>query len=215
MAIRRQLSDAAAAYVRGLIMSGASKPGDTVRPESIGEQLDISSTPAREALQMLRAEGFLQLAPGRGFTVAPLTGDDIRDIFTTQALLAGELAARFATTATDADLNELEALHHELIAAARRQQTEDLEAKNHAFHRQINRVAGSPKLLWALGLVTRYVPRQFYSAIPGWPQATVSDHTAILAALQARDPQAARAAMHAHITHAGSLLAENFDHRTR
>jgi len=210
---RLQLSDHAAAHVRALIMSGALRPGMSVRPEAVGEDLGISTTPAREALQLLRAEGFLELAPGRGFTVAPLTGDDIRDLFTTQALLAGELAARAAEAATESDVAELEALHHELIAAARRQDTEGLETKNHEFHRHINRLAGSRKLRWALGLVTRYVPRQFYASIPGWPAATVSDHEAILAGIRNGDPARARSAMHEHIVHAGELLAQNFDSR--
>ena len=44
---RPQLSDEAASYVRNLIMSGRLRPGASVRPEAIGEALDISSTPAR------------------------------------------------------------------------------------------------------------------------------------------------------------------------
>lgn len=210
---RRQLSDDAAAHVRALIMSGALTPGQGVRPETVGEQLGISTTPAREALQLLRAEGFLDLAPGRGFMVAPLTGADVRDLFTVQALLAGELAARAAVAADEDSLDELEALHHELIAAARRGDTSGLEQKNHEFHRHINRLAQSRKVLWVLGLVTRYVPREFYGSIPGWPRATVDDHGELLAALRAHDADRARAAMSAHIAHAGELLAEHIDRR--
>lgn len=210
---RRQLSDHAASHVRALIMSGTLLPEMSVRPETVGEQLGISTTPAREALQLLRAEGFLELAPGRGFTVAPLTGNDVRDLFTTQALLAGELAARAAGEASASDLAELEALHHELIAAARRLDTQGLEAKNHEFHRHINRAAGSRKILWALSVVARYVPREFYASIPGWPEATVTDHGEILAGLRERDADRARRAMHQHVVHAGELLAQHFDSR--
>ncbi len=213
-ASRQQLSDQAASHVRALIMSGALRPGMSVRPEVVGAQLGISTTPAREALQLLRAEGFLNLAPGRGFTVAPLTGDDVRDLFTTQALLAGELAARAALLASSSDIDELEALHHELIAAARRLDTTGLEAKNHEFHRHINRVAGSRKIVWALSLVTRYVPREFYAAIPGWPEATVSDHGEILEGIRNHGADHARAAMHRHVVHAGELLAQHFDGRS-
>lgn len=210
---RRQLSDEASAYVRGLIMSGELRPGASVRPETIGEALDISTTPAREALQALRVEGFLELVPRRGFQVAPLSGQDIRDLFQVQALIAGELAARAAATATDDDVAELEALHHELIAAARRADQELLEEKNHAFHRQVNLMARSRKIVWSLSLITRYVPRQFYSSIPGWPQATVEDHSQLLEGIAARDPEGTRAAMIEHIVHAGELLAEHFDQR--
>ena len=210
---RPQLSDEASAFVRGLIMSGTLRPGAAVRPETIGEALNISTTPAREALQALRVEGFLDLVPRRGFLVAPLTGQDIRDLFQVQALIGGELAARAASTATDTDVAELEALHHELIAAAARNNDELLEEKNHAFHREINLLADARKMIWALGLITRYVPRRFYSSIPGWPRATADDHAALLEGIRARDPEATRAAMHTHIVHSGELLAAHFDER--
>ena len=210
---RRQLSDEASAYVRGLIMSGELRPGASVRPETIGEALGISTTPAREALQGLRVEGFLELLPRRGFQVAPLSGQDIRDLFQVQALIAGELAARAAGTATEDEVAELEALHHELIAAARRADQELLEEKNHAFHRQVNLMARSRKIVWSLSLITRYVPRQFYSSIPGWPKATMEDHSQLLEGIRARDPETTRRAMIEHIVHAGELLAEHFDQR--
>jgi DNA-binding GntR family transcriptional regulator len=210
---RPQLSEKATAHIRGLIMSGELQPGTLVRPETIGEDLGISTTPAREALQALRVEGFLELVPRRGFIVASLTGQDIRDLFQVQALIGGELAARAAAKATAQDVAELDALHHELIAAATRNDHAKLEEKNHAFHREINLMADSRKIIWLLGLVTRYVPRQFYSAIPGWPQATMDDHAELLSSIRAHDPEAARAAMQEHIVHSGELLAAHFDDR--
>jgi DNA-binding GntR family transcriptional regulator len=211
--VRRQRSDEASTYIRALIMSGELRPGTLVRPETIGEALGVSTTPAREALQALRVEGFLELVPRRGFIVAPLTGDDIRDLFRVQALIAGELAAQASSRASDADIAELEALHHELIAAARRTDHALLEEKNHAFHRQINIMAGSRKIIWALSLITRYVPRQFYSSIPGWPQATVQDHEKVLQGIQNRATEDTREAMITHIVHSGELLAQHFDQR--
>ena len=211
---RRQLSDDASAYVRGLIMSGQLRPGASVRPEVIGQELQISATPAREALQALRVEGFLELKPGRGFIVATLTGQDIRDLFQAHALIAGELAVRATLAASDAELGELEEQHERMLAAAGAGDLEALEARNHLFHRRINLLAASPKILWVLGLVTRYVPRQFYSSIQGWPAATTEDHAELLEAMRNRDAEAARAAMHRHIVHSGELLADHFDHRT-
>jgi DNA-binding GntR family transcriptional regulator len=210
---RSQLSDDASAYVRNLIMSGRLLPGESVRPEIIGDALGISTTPAREALQALRVEGFLQLLPRRGFIVAPLTGQDIRDLFTAQSLVSGELAARATQAATEADIVELEALHHELLAAAGRHDLTVLEEKNHAFHRQVNKIADSRKIAWVLGLLDRYVPHLFYSQIEGWPETTTADHNAIISAIKNHDSEAARSAMATHITHSGELLAAAFDIR--
>lgn len=210
---RPQLTDEASAHVRALIISGELRPGTQVRAETVGEMLQISTTPAREALQSLRVEGFLEQVPRKGFQVAPLTGNDIRDLFRVQSLIGGELAARTALSATEADMAELDALHHEVIAAATRNDHRLLEEKNHAFHREINLLADSRKIAWALGLVTRYVPRQFYATIEGWPQATMDDHAKLLESIRSKDSQTARTAMEEHIMHAGELLATYFDQR--
>lgn len=194
-------------------MSGQIRPGESVRAESIGAALDISATPAREALQALKVEGFLELVPRRGFQVAPLTGEDIEDLFQVQGLIAGEMAARAAVKATDADLVELEALHHEMLAAAGRADYRVLEEKNHAFHREINLIADSRKTVWVLSLMSRYVPRRFYPEIGGWPSATIGDHTGVLEFLKQRDADGARGAMQEHVVHAGALLAQQFNER--
>lgn len=196
-----------------MIISGQMLPGSQVRVEQVAEALDISTTPAREALQLLRAEGFLKSVQSKGFMVAALTGKDILDLFREQELLTGELAARATQNASADDLAELEALHLELMAAAARKNTELLERKNHEFHRQINQLADAEKMLWVLSLTTRYVPRMFYSQIPGWPQTTMEDHGEILAAMKKADHQGARMAMESHLRHAGQKLADHFDER--
>lgn len=209
--VRPQLSEEAAAYIRARVISGELKPGSPVLADMVAHELGISTTPAREGLQLLRVEGFLQQIPRRGFVVAPLNGDDIRDLFRIQALIAGELAARAAERATEGQISELNALHHELIAAFSRKDSDVLEEKNHAFHSHINKVGGTRKVLWALSLMTRYVPREFYAQISGWPQATVDDHADLLEAIRSHDAEKARSLMDRHIVHSGELLAEHFD----
>lgn len=212
---RPQLSDEAAEFVRALIMSGELQPGESVRAETIAEMLGVSATPAREALKALRVEGFLTLQPRRGFQVADLSARDIEDLFTVQALVAGELVARAARNRTQDDIQGLRAIHAHLEAAAASGDTEALENLNHRFHKVVNRLGNSPKILWVLGLLTRYVPRMFYGAIPGWPESTIEGHGAILDAIVAGDAEAARAAMHAHLKQSGTLLASHFEQRTR
>jgi DNA-binding GntR family transcriptional regulator len=82
-----------------------------------------------------------------------------------------------------------------------------VEELNHEVHRTINRAAGAHRLASMLNLFVHYVPRNYYEQVPGWSDATTHDHAAILEALAAGDPDGARVAMAAHITHIGSLLA--------
>lgn len=210
---RPQLSEEAASYVRDQITSGSLMPGSHVRPEAIAAELGISTTPAREALQALRAEGFLELAPRRGFTVARLTGDDIRDIYLVQSWVAGELVARATAKKDAAFIGRLEKIHEALTAAADARELENLEEQNHRFHREINLASGSPKLAWVMQFVSRFTPRRFYASIQGWPEATVADHQVILDAIRSGNPEAARAAMSEHTKRAGTLLSAHVEAR--
>ena len=208
---RGQLSDGVAAYVRELIMSGNLRPGDFIRQERIAEELSLSATPVREGLLSLRGEGFVELKPRRGFVVAPLSAADVRDLFTAQALIAGELVSRAALRMGAEDLRDLTQVHEALRKAAAKGDGELVESLNHDFHRRINLVADAPRLAWMLSISTKFAPRRFFATIPGWSKASAQDHAAILKAISEHDGEAARAAMMRHMENAGDLLAANFE----
>jgi DNA-binding GntR family transcriptional regulator len=208
---RAQLSDEAATYVRELIMSGQLRASEFVRIEKVAEDLGISVTPVREGLLALRGEGFLHLEPRRGFMVAPLTGDDVQDLFWVQAQLAGELASRAAERISEDGIAALERLQDDLDRALSEGDLAAVEEYNHQFHRLMNLAADAPKLAWFLGLSVRYVPRRFYDRIGGWPDASLHDHVPVLEALKTRAPEAARTAMQEHILHIGLLLGTHVD----
>ncbi len=208
---RRQLSDEVASYVRELIMSGRLRSGDFIRQERIAEELELSATPVREGLLSLKGEGFVQLLPRRGFVVAPLSAADIRDLFTAQALLAGELVARATARIEPAELRALNQVHQALRQAAKAGDGEEVERLNHDFHRRINLAANAPRLAWMLSISTKFAPRRFFASIPGWSKASAQDHAVIIKAITDRDGEAARAAMMRHMENSGELLAANFD----
>jgi DNA-binding GntR family transcriptional regulator len=208
---RRQLSDEVAGHVRELIMSGRLRPGEFIRQERIAEDLELSATPVREGLLSLKGDGFVSLKPRRGFVVAPLDASDIRDLFSAQALLSGELVSRATERITEPEMAELERLHKALRKAARAGDGELVEELNHDFHRLINLTAQSPRLAWMLSIASKFAPRRFFATIPGWSKASAQDHAAILSALADRDAEAARAAMTTHLENAGALLAAHFD----
>lgn len=208
---RSQLSDEVAAHVRELIMSGRLRPGEFVRQERIAEELDLSATPVREGLLSLKGEGFLLLKPRRGFVVASLAAADVKDLFTAQALLAGELVARATSRIDDDGLRGLERLHRALRKAATAGEGDEVEQLNHEFHRAINLAADAPRLAWMLSIASKFAPRRFFATIAGWPKASAQDHAAILSALKKRDADAARKAMVRHIENAGELLAAHFE----
>jgi len=67
-------------------------------------------------------------------------------------------------------------------------------------------VPDANRLRWFLRTASRYVPRHFFEAIPGWVETTLADHPAIIAALRRRDAADAGKLMETHVLKAGRLV---------
>ena len=199
---RLQLSDEVAAYVRELVITGRVGPGEFLRLDQLAADLGVSVTPVREALAVLRGEDMVELEPGRGYVVLPVSREDLVDLFEVQVQLAGEVAARAAVRATGEVLDELDAAQEALSAALRAVDTAEVERWEYEFHRVLNRSAGARKLAWLLRSVARYL-QHFYSSAPGWQQNVRRDHAAILEALRSGDAGAARTVMELHVIEGG------------
>lgn len=198
--VRPQLSDDVARYVRRRIFNGTYPAGEYLRLDQLAADVGISVTPVREALLNLRAEGLLEQHPRRGFMVLEVTARDIADVARVQAFIGGELAARAAESATPAQLAELKAIQDELESAYEHTDLDRMVRLNHEFHRTINVAADSPKLTQFMSGITRYAPESVFPTLPGWPEQSISDHRAVIAALDTGDAEAARAAMAEHFT---------------
>ncbi|MCY1138155.1 GntR family transcriptional regulator [Actinoplanes sp. Pm04-4] len=183
-----------AAELRGRIMAGELRPGTRVRLEEVAGRLGLSITPVREALLVLRGEDMVELEPNRGYVVAPLSRQDVGDLFQIQAGIAGEMAARVAARITAAGLDELVAADRALGRARR---PAEIEQREHEFHRLVNRQADSRKLHWFLHPATRSAPPP---AEPPDRDGLRRAHKELLAAFAARDTEAARALTIRHLT---------------
>ncbi|XTZ14527.1 GntR family transcriptional regulator [Micromonospora echinospora] len=206
-----QLSETVAGLLRDRIMSGQLRPGERIRLEEVAQETGLSITPVREALLMLRADDMVELQPRRGHVVAPLSRQDIVDVFGLQGDVAGELAARVAVSITPDQLDDLRQQHERLRRAAQARQVSRVEQLEFEFHRSINRLADARKLSWLLRAATRYTPSRFYAASPEWRAGMITDHEALLDALAAHDPVAARPIMARHFTDGADRLIKHLD----
>jgi DNA-binding GntR family transcriptional regulator len=82
---------------------------------------------------------------------------------------------------------------------------------NHQIHKIIHLPGLSNRLASQLRTALQYVPAHLYGQVAGWVDASTHDHAAIFAALDAADPEGARAAMAEHIRHVGELLAKHLE----
>ena len=210
---RPQLAEDVARFVRRRIFDGTYAAGQYIRLDQLAVELGVSVTPVREALFVLSAEGLLSQQPRRGFVVVPVTGRDLTDVSNVQAHIGGELAARAAANITDDQLRELEKIQTELEDAYASDDDERAVRLNHEFHRAINVAANSPKLAQLMSQITRYAPESVFPTIAGWPDKSIEHHRRVLAALEARDENEARAAMSDHLAEGAAPLIDHLTSR--
>lgn len=71
------------------IAEGKLKPGERIIQEQIAQELGVSRQPVQQALLLLRKQGVLRDAPGRGLIVAPLDPDYVRNMYDIRAVMEG------------------------------------------------------------------------------------------------------------------------------
>src|SRR6202048_2710563 len=199
-AVRPQLAEDVARFVRKRIFDGTYAAGQYIRLDQLAVELGVSVTPGREALFVLSAEALLSQQPRRGFVVVAVTGRDLTDVSNVQAHIGGELAARAAANITDDELRELEKIQTELEDAYASDDDDQSAVRlNHEFHKAINVAADSPKLAQLMSQITRYAPESVFPTIAGWPQQSTQHHRNLLAALEKHDENMARSVMAEHL----------------
>jgi DNA-binding GntR family transcriptional regulator len=208
--VHNSLHDEVAAQLRERIFSGELTPGMFLDEIQLAEQMNISRTPLREALKVLTAEGLVRHEPRRGSFVYEVTEQDLDEIFPVIALLEGRCAFEAAQRATDGDLAALEDLHEKLARHAKAKRINEYYATNFAIHEAIIALAGNRWLAGVINDLRKIVKlarlQQLHA--PGRLEQSLSEHLAVFAALKARDPEGAEAAMRTHLSRQRSALRE-------
>lgn len=178
------------------IIQGAMEPGSVIQLASLADQYGVSRTPVREALSILERQGLVQAIAYKGYLVRTIEPGDVNDVFFMRRLLEGAGIERATTRISDATLTRMRELHPPMAD----RMTLAYDDYSHDFHRTIVEAAGSPRLAAAFESVYNDVRRLQYAGI-GTPRPDLihHEHTEILDALDARDPERARKVMEDHI----------------
>ncbi len=107
---RRSLKEEIFQILHQKIVAGKIAPGEWLRQEEISNQLGVSQTPVREALDLLVSAGLAERIPYRGVRVIQLTTEEIVDAYIMRLILestAGRLAAHNITSEQIRDINEI------------------------------------------------------------------------------------------------------------
>lgn len=178
---------------------GVFRPGDRLVESELADRFGVSRTPIREALQRLEAQSVLT-RDGRSLVVSSLDHDQLGELYVVRAELEGlaaRLAAQHAATEEVRVLWDLVRRDRALTADPAR-----LARANKVFHRQIHLASHNRYLVQQLDMVHRTMALLATTslAVDGRGVRALDEHEDIVRAIEARDGDAADAAIRRHIS---------------
>ena len=208
--------------LRDSIVAGDLPPGTRLIEAELVEQLELSRTPIRSALQRLRQDGFV-VSNGTGkkskLTVAPLTRADADELFMLVGSvegLGGQLAASLDAADRRSLARELKWINKELadVAASNGASKNRIFQLDERFHEAYVRAAAGPRLLaWHESIkpqAERYI-RIYIEALVGDIGKSVDEHATTIAAIERGDASGARRAIERNWSNAAERLAAVID----
>ena len=192
------------------ISEGSLAPGERITQEDIAERLAVSRQPVLQALRLLKKDGFVHDAPGRGVLVAPLDAAWTLKVYQVRGALDA-LAARLAAalrTRIDPKLIE------QGRKAARGRNVKAMIDADLAFHSAIYAASGNRLIEQSAAQHWRHLRRVMGAVLQQSKQreALWDEHEAIAKAIAAGDGERAARMIEEHSQHASENLAARLQH---
>jgi DNA-binding GntR family transcriptional regulator len=197
------------AQLRGLIVRGVLAPGSQLSQVELARRTGVSTTPLREALRRLEAEGLVESRPHRRPRVRPFASDDLDSVYAARVLLE-PLAARITLgRLSEGKLAELRSLLDAMRCAAG--QPGDAadpwthaawERHHHSFHAALIAAAPAPlreQIETLMARADRYRRIAVRADTDAGRARGDREHEAMVQAAEARDPQTAASLLIAHL----------------
>jgi DNA-binding GntR family transcriptional regulator len=192
-------TDRALVQIKNAIIEGSLAPGAVVSEHELSVKLKMSRTPVHQALDRLRADGWVTITPRAGVTVSGLDVERMRNIYEVLIALEGAAAMRFDGDDEEAIAKLISA--EELCENALRD--DDLLAwanADNAFHALLLTECGNTELVRIAGSVMDHAHRARLLTVRlrPWPEASNRDHREIVGCISRGNREGARAALQRH-----------------
>jgi DNA-binding GntR family transcriptional regulator len=195
--------------IRDEIIAGRLGPNERLKVSELAGRYGTSTNPIREALQLLRGEGFVVMEPNRGARVRPIDEAFVRDIIEIEVLIEPALTRWFVSIADHADIKRLEAVEGEIEALdfADLALHGQLDTRFHQiiYDRHYNRHAA--ELWWKHREILRAISRRFPTSLSR-RQAVVREHRELIERIRDQDADGAAAVVARHVDGSGRHIIE-------
>jgi GntR family transcriptional regulator, rspAB operon transcriptional repressor len=195
-------ADAVYGELKEAILSGALEPGSLIDKTGLCKKLRVSRFPVSAAVSRLAYDRLVDVAPQHGSFVARISLNDARERLFIRSALEGEIAAEAARRMSRAGKDALAANLRQEVAAVAAKDHATFYALDVAFHQILTarlEMARAGDVLESLRVHLERTRRLTMSP-PGQLRATLNEHAAIAAAVEAEAADAARDAMKRHLS---------------
>lgn len=184
-------------------------PGQRLVEVEIIRQTGASRSKVREAFQRLEAEGLVTIEEFRGASIRSASLDEVKLVYRTRSVLEGASAADCARNATPDLLARLVEITEEIETCVAENRGERFGRLNAQWHSLIMEGAGNFVLKDLVQRLTTPLHHLLFEVFYNSERLTAAaaDHRVILAAIQARNPEAADKAMRQHVENGFQFLS--------
>ena len=192
------------------IASGKLKPGERVIQEQIAQELGVSRQPVQQALLLLRKQGVLRDAPGRGLIVASLDLDQVGNMYDVRAVMEGLAFRKAAERNAERARKQGPALIQSGRKAVAAGSVAAMIGADLKFHDFIYSLSENPLIAPAMDAQWTYTQRVMGEVLmrDERPRDIWDQHEALLDAVMAGDGAAAEALARQHITQAAAAMID-------
>ncbi len=204
---RPSLTDAAYEQLIDILIRGELRPGDVITERKMGERLNASRTPIREALGRLEAEGLVFKQANRGVTVSPFSAEAFIEILNIRQLLEGEAARLAAGNIPASRIAEIrEALA--VLDAKKKPSLSDIWEVDDMLHGAIADAANNHLMASMIRDLRRRTHVFNAYRNQAKPHFAAQENAALLDAIESSDREGARDAMVRHIARVKTSIIE-------
>lgn len=217
MAIVEQTGDSAEAseqrvtdIIRAAIVGGEYAPNQRLIEADLSDTFAASRATVRTALLELANEGLVERLPNRGSRVRAISLDEAIEILEVRIGVEGLCAAKTAASVSDEQVEQFMLLRQQMLDAVDEGDLVEYSRLNQELDQRVRTLSSHATASGVLGrLHAQSVRHQFkLSSKPQRAKVSVIEHTAIIDAIVARDPDAAERAVRLHLLSVIGALRE-------
>ena len=195
------LADVAWIEIREQILNGQLSPGETVGLKEQAERLGISIMPVRDAVKRLQHEGLVVQIQQREAYVAPLSLENMEDVYSIRAALESLAIERACRNFGQEHFDRLSRVLDQFAGASENSDVRAAREFHRRFHLDLYALAGSPTLDRLIppliDATERY--RVFSQSLRGSVRQRTDEHQSLLLVCLSGDAEAARAQLASHL----------------